>query len=125
MILDLESARARQRDIEGRLAALSLQNAETGHRLRAAEEAAHALDTEYFDGVQSLKMSLFDAIKLGVTQVVQRFQHPFQVGSRYGDEPEGQYFLCLPTDTPVPGVQLDLGEFSKRDFSVFVVVFFF
>lgn len=106
---DLEAARARQREVESRLAIVRLKNEETAGRLRTAEEAAIALEEEYFDGLQSLKMSVFDTMKLGIVQVIQRLKLPFQVGAQFNEIGEQQYIVFLPTDTPLPGLELDMG----------------
>lgn len=108
-ISDLEAARARQREVESRLASVRLKNEEVGGRLIKAEETAAALDQEYFDGIQSLKMSIFDTMKLGIVQVIQRLKLPFQVGAQFNEIGEQQYIVFLPTDTPLPGLELDLG----------------
>jgi hypothetical protein len=86
-----------------------LKNEEVGGRLIKAEETAAALDQEYFDGIQSLKMSIFDTMKLGIVQVIQRLKLPFQVGAQFNEIGEQQYIVFLPMDTPLPGLELDLG----------------
>ena len=108
---DLEVTRARQREIEEELARLHLNSADKEEKLRTAEGIALALDTEYEEGLESLKMSVMDAMRLGVTQIIQRFRLPFQVGAQFfEDRSADQYLVFLPTDTPIPGLELDFGQ---------------
>ena len=109
---DLEVTRARQREIEEELARLHLNSADKEEKLRTAEGIALALDTEYEEGLESLKMSVMDAMRLGVTQIIQRFRLPFQVGAQFfEDRSADQYLVFLPTDTPIPGLELDFGQY--------------